>query len=192
MELTQISRSDGQDQSKLKEINEKSNLWKLLIGGFTLRTRLDLNEKYLVPIRKIFEDMESIGSSKSSGSEGKAKMFAKLLKLMGISFKGIDLKLALSNEETFEMFKPMIPGNLVNLDCVDLIDLIGSLVIEKSFIKHYDDTPFIREFIDALHDHAKANIEVGLTCDSFTLSGSFQTEGLKELFDHIMAGMVDE
>lgn len=98
----------------------------------------------------------------------------------------------LSDEETFKLFLDSFPRTANWPDVLDLIDELGVLFERSHVIREYDNKPFVRDFIDALHDYANANIELGLTCDSFTLSGSIQTEGLKELFDHIMTGMVDE
>lgn len=104
----------------------------------------------------------------------------------------MSLRVNLSDEETFKLFLDSFPRTANWPDVLDLIDELGVLFERSHVIREYDNKPFVRDFIDALHDYANANIELGLTCDSFTLSGSIQTEGLKELFDHIMTGMVDE
>lgn len=77
-------------------------------------------------------------------------------------------------------------------DGADLVDEIGIMLSKSRLIDYYDNVPYIRQFIDALHDIGRADIEIGITNEYMSSSFSFFTEGFKELFDLIMQGMVDE
>ena len=185
----QITRNDGQDQAKLKEINDKSNLLRLFLSGFAFRLKGEVSAQYLKAGRDwIYKELQK----PSKQFDLLQALDQKLLRFAAFALNGISLRVNLSEEETFNLFLDSFPRTANWPDALDLIDELGVLVERMRLIREYDNTPFFRAFIDALHDYAKANIEVGLTCESFTLSGSFQTEGLKELFDHIMTGMVDE
>lgn len=74
-------------------------------------------------------------------------------------------------------------------DAVDLIDELGLVVTKTGLIEHYDNIPFVRRLVDALHDLGKCSFEFGLTNEDINASFQFDTQGVKELFDLIMGGM---
>lgn len=108
-----------------------------------------------------------------------------------MAFKGAQIRVKLSEDETYKIAKE----GLIKVplpDAADLVDEIGSWLSTSRIIEYYDNVPYIRQFIDALHDLAKADIEIGITTENVTFSLCFFTEGLKELFDLIMQGMADQ
>jgi hypothetical protein len=162
---------------------------RLVLSGFAFRLKGEVSAQYLKAARDwVYGELQK----PSKSFEVLHALDDKLLRFAAFSLNGISMRLNLSEEETYKLFLDSFPRTANWPDAVDLIDELGILAERARMIREYDNKPFFREFIDALHDYAKANIELGLTCESFTLSGSFQTEGLKELFDHIMTGMVDE
>lgn len=105
------------------------------------------------------------------------------------ALKGFQLRVKLSADETYSLLKTNFEG--VELpDAVDLVDELGLMANELDWFKMYDEMPFVKDFVDALHDFAHCDIEMGYTSEQRTFSFSFHTKGIKEIFDLIMQGCV--
>lgn len=170
---------DIKDPKKLKELNEKTNLFKLITHGLALKVKLDIAKKYLKDLRtKIIGGMKKLVDQLFPD-----KVFNFCLK----AIKGIHVRLKLSPEETYGLFKNSV-GELELPDAADLIDEIGMFLHDQKLINMYDNIPFVKEVIDSFHDLAKCDIEAGYCSLQRTASLNFYTEGIKELFDNIMQG----
>lgn len=164
-------------------MNADSNLLKLIMSGFAMRIKADVSKKYLKEIRarliKIINSML------------KDTIQDKLVNFTLKAVRGLQARVKMSPEETFSLFKTHFDG-IDMPDGADLVDEIGLMAAEAGWVKYYDNVPFIRHMIDSLHDLAVCDIEVGYTSEQRTCSLKFVTKGIKELFDLIMAGCVEE
>lgn len=97
----------------------------------------------------------------------------------------------MSEDDIMKMVHDVIGVSTPLPDAVDLIDEIGMGLSKTGMIEHYDNIPFVRRLIDALHDLGKCSFEFGITNEDVNLSLQIDTQGVKELFDLIMAGMED-
>ena len=147
-----------------------------------IRTNLDVNKNAIKWIRKAISDV--INNYKIISEN-------KLFKFAAMAFKGAQIRVKLSEDETYKIAKEGL-ANVPLPDAADLVDEIGSWLSTSRIIEYYDNVPYIRQFIDALHDLAKADIEIGMTTENVTFSLCFFTEGFKELFDLIMQGMANQ
>jgi hypothetical protein len=163
-------------------MNIDSNLLKLIMHGFALRLKADVAKKYLKQIRKRL--IKIIGPFLTMIFPERIANFC--IKAV----RGFQARVKMSPEETYSIFKTHFDG--IDLpDAADLIDELGLFSAEAGWIKYYDNVPFIKHMVDSLHDTAICDIEVGYTSEQRTFSLKFQTKGIKELFDLIMAGCVD-
>ena len=154
----------------------------MLCCGAAIRTNLDVNKNAVKWVRKSVSEMMA-----SFGLDSKNK----LIKFIGMAFKGAQMRIKLSEDETYKMAIEAL-GNTPLPDAADLVDEIGTWLSNTRIIEYYDNVPYIRQFIDALHELAKADIEIGMTSEHITCSLNFFSEGFKELFDLIMQGMNDQ
>ena len=170
------------DPKKLKEMNEKSNLFKLITHGFAFRLKADITRKYLKEVRarvfKIFGNFIN-----TLFPDKMANFFLK-------AFKGLQVRVKLSHEETYGLFQNSI-GEFDLPDAVDLIDEIGMAAHEYKWVRAYDNMPFVKEFVDALHELGQCDLEVGYTSPQRTFSANLHTQGIKELFDNVLKGFSD-
>lgn len=148
--------------------------------GAAVRGRVDISKQALPSVRQIFSEFLVDSSGRHD----------KLLDFLSLAFKGISMRVKLTENETYEMMKNLF-GDKPLPDAADLVDELGMMISHLRLIEYYDNVPYIREFVDAIREYAKANIEFGVTYEKATASISFQTEGVKETFDLIMAGMTD-
>lgn len=179
-----MSRAEGNNEAKFKEINDKTNLLRLVLSGLAFRLKADVSKQYIQKVREWLAFY--LANEKRSYLLGD-----KALRFVLLALSGISARINLSDEETYKLFLDSFPRTVNWPDAIDLIDELGIFLERSELIQDYDNKPFIREFIDALHDYGKAIVEVGVTCDQFTVSVGAQTEGFKEIFDNIMAGMED-
>jgi len=115
----------------------------------------------------------------------------KLLLFLILSFKGMNFRMKMSEDDIMKMIHDVIGLSTPLPDAVDLVDELGMAVSKTGLIEHYDNIPFIRRLVDALHDMGRCSFEFGITNEDINLSFQFDTQGVKEVFDLIMAGMED-
>ncbi len=147
--------------------------------GAALRIYLDVSKRGVSALRKmitsIISDLDGALSDQT-------------YKFMALAFKGLQMRLRMTDDETYHMVKEHF-SNVALPDGIDLVDAIGKYLSDSRIIEYYDNVPYIREFIDALHEYAKADIEIGVHGEKFTCSIGGFTEGIKELFDLVLQGM---
>ena len=160
-------------------MRQKSNLFKLILHGFAFRFKADISSNYLKEVRH-----RIIGVGKNSID---TMIPDKALNFCIKAVKRLHLKVKMSPEETYAQFKDLFK-DLDFPDTADLIDEIGHTASQFKFAHYYDNTPFVKDFIDAIHELAKCDIEFGYSSPQRTFGLNFQTEGIKELFDQVMLG----
>lgn len=176
-----MDRKTADDPLLAKELNDKSNLLRVGLCGAAVRARVEINKTCVNSVRdQVLGLLQSDLSWKND----------KFTKFLISAFRGFSMRLKLSENESYNMAKDMFEGKTLP-DAADLVDEFGTILSETRLIEYYDNVPYIREFIDALHDYCKCNMELGLATQHITFSLSFATEGCKELFDLIMQGMTD-
>lgn len=180
--LGSIDRNEMKNSSsnpqKMKEINEKSNLFRLITHGIALRVKVDIAKKYLKQVRiRILKAAANLINSMVTN-----KIFNFCLKAL----KGIHIRLKLSPFETYGLFQSSI-GEMDLPDAADLIDEIGMMANHK-LIRYYDNIPFVRELVDAIHEQGHCDMELGYSSPQRTCLIEMHTQGIKEVFDAIMQG----
>ena len=113
----------------------------------------------------------------------------KLLLYLILSFKSLNVRLRLSEDDMMKLVHDVIGVNTPLPDAVDLVDELGIMAHTLGLIDQYDNIPFIRRLVDSLHLLAKCSFEFGIFSEDANASIQVDTEGVKELFDLIMAGM---
>jgi len=178
--MEKVYRDKGNDPAGSEKMKEETNLLKHLLGGAAVRGRVDISRQSLHRVREMIAEIVVRSRYKND----------KLLDFLVMAFRGVAMKVKLSDNDTYSFVSKVLNRNKGAFpDGADIVDEIGMLLSNTRLIEYYDNVPYIREFVDALREHARASIEFGLTFDKATASISLQTEGIKELFDHIMAGM---
>ena len=162
-------------------MNQNSNLFKLITHGLAFRLKIDIAKKFLKEARtKILGVTKSFIDSVLSD-----KVFNFCLK----AIKGLFIRIKLSPQETYGLLHSSF-GELDLPDAADLVDELGMMANEAKLVHYYDNTPFIKEFIDALHDYGQCSFEFGYSSTQRTFGINVYTQGIKELFDTLMQGFI--
>lgn len=164
-------------------MNQESNLMKLFMHGFNLRVKADVSKKFLKEIRTRL--------IKGLGPILNEMVPDKFLNFVIKAVKGLQARVKMSPEETYGLFKSHFEG-LDLPDGADLVDEIGIAASQGGLFHYYDNVPFVKHMIDSLHDIAECDVEIGYTSEQRTGAVNFHTKGIRELFDLIMAGCVEQ
>lgn len=171
-----MDRKTANDPDKSQEINQKANLLRFFFSGICLRLRGDVSSTAIPKIRSMLSQLPNLPTEK-------------LLLFLMMGFKGLNFRMRMSEDDIMKMVHDVIGVTTPLPDAVDLIDELGLMVTKTGLIEHYDNIPFVRRLVDALHDLGKCSFEFGLTNEDINASFQFDTQGVKELFDLIMGGM---
>lgn len=163
-------------------MSDKSSLLRLILCGAALRIYVDTTKMGKVALRKFLTSYAI--------SDWLALFSDKTFRFITLAFRGLQMRMKLADELTYNLVKDLLHDVPIP-DGVDLVDAVGKSMSESNFIGQYDNVPFIREFIDALHDFGKADFEFGIHSEAFTFSFGGFTEGIKELFDLVIQGMTE-
>jgi len=178
--LKGVKRDLGEDEEKSDIMKEETGLIRVLLGGAKVSAKIDMAKQALHRVREMMQKY----FVRIKGFRDKLVDFA------CIALRGLIMKVKLSDKDLFEIVKKIFERGILKLpDGADVIDEIGMFLSNSRLIEYYDNVPYIREFVEALHEHALADIEFGVTFDKASASISIKTEGVKELHDEIMAGM---
>lgn len=184
--LTMLDRHSMQEikeDKDLKEINEKTNLFRLVTHGLAIKIKADIAKKFLKEVRARILQI---------GNDFINMFFPdKVMNFAIKALKGIHMRIKLTQEETYTLFKDSV-GDIDLPDAADLIDELGVFVSERKLIDIYDNMPFVKEFIDSFHDLAKCDIEIGYSSSQRTASVNMVTQGIRELFDLLIQGFLEE
>lgn len=109
--------------------------------------------------------------------------------LMGL--KNLHLRIKFSSGEAEEILQSIMEDSGIRCpDAIDLIDFIGFAMSYGPFLDAYDNMPFVTALVDTLKEVGVAKVEFGLTHRLFTAGCQMKTEGVKEIFELTMNGMV--
>lgn len=175
--LPQVDRKESENEAFMKDLNEQGAVLKLFLCGFAFRVAATLDKD---TIANITDDFLSTGTDRISN-------------YLALAFKGLNMRVKLSNEDTYQLAVERLKANNIDVpDAADLVDALGLFLTEETdLLQMYDNMPFVRDFLDALHDLAKTDIEAGYFSEKLLIQASFKTEGFKDLFDQLMEGMSD-
>lgn len=103
------------------------------------------------------------------------------------AFKGLQVKVSLSPEQTYSMLESQFEG--IDLpDAIDLLDEIGMFANQDLWIDYYDEFPFFRDLADAVYECGICDLEFGYASEQRTIAAKVKSGGIKELFDLVIAG----
>ena len=156
----------------------------MFLKGFAFRIRGDISINAINALRK--EGAKLMGSLNNKKLNEKNKNSA----MMILAIKAFHMKIKFQPGESSQFLAAFLDntGGLAP-NSIDLVDIIGAMLSQSSFMTSYDNMPFFQQTIDIFHEVAQCNIEFGISNHLFTSSLNFKTEGIDLLFDLIMKGM---
>jgi hypothetical protein len=170
-----VDRKTANNPANAKEINEKGNLLRFILSGISLRLRGNVASNAIPKIRSMLLGLQLPTE--------------KLLLYLILSFKSLNLRLRMSEDDMMKMVHDVIGVDTPLPDAVDLVDELGMMASQLGFIDNYDNIPFIRRLVDSLHDLAQCSFEAGLFTEDLNASVQIETQGVKELFDLVIGGL---
>jgi hypothetical protein len=168
------------EEEKLKILDE-TNLLRLFLSGFTLNAKVDCSGANKHVLRKMLV-------SSMRGIEYAPKS----IRFSFLAFNSCVFKMKLSQAKTFNMVMEFL--NQVNPDIpdgADLVDELGTFIDRIDGFNAYSGFPPFRNLVDTVKEHGLCEVEGGLVNPVLNLALKVQTEGIKELIDLVLGGMVD-
>lgn len=149
---------------------------RFIFSGICIRLRGDISSTAIPKIRGLLLSMPELPTEK-------------ILLFLLLAFKGLNFRMRMSEDDIMKMVHDVIGLTTPLPDAVDLVDEIGMMLSKTGMIEHYDNIPFVRRLVDALHDLGRCSFEFGMMNEDINFSLQFDTQGVKELFDLVMGGM---
>jgi EF-hand domain pair len=182
--VAKISRIQPEMSTEEAEaIKDETNLFRFFLKGFTFGLQINGNiEVRNTLFSKLFKEHEA------------RILNDKALYFMYLCFRSGSGKLKLSSDDTYELFMDFLNKNNPNIpDGADLVDFLGELYGESHFHDSVLGLPPLRTLWEAIKEHGKCVADAGYFIPGHcSIIASIKTEGIKELFELVEAGMVEE
>lgn len=177
-----VSRSQNLTEEEKERLLDETNLLRLFLSGFSARARVDCSEANKPVLRNFL--LEKIGLEPQE--------VPKSFRFMLLAFNSCQFRMRLSPEKTFNMVMDFLNQKNPDVpDGADLVDEVGLALDGSGTLNAYYELPFFRNFVDSIKEYALCDVEVGFHSIPLNASMKFQTEGIKELWEHVLDGMVE-
>ena len=179
--MTQISRSTDYDkdpQAKEKMLQE-TNLFKFFLSGISILMDVTSDSNLKEQLMK-----EVVAKAKDQLKERTTRFFL-------LAARSAFMRVKLSTENTYDLFMEFLNSLKLDVpDGADFIDAIGSGFAKFNIAVMIRMVPALNNFLNWLLEEGLFDFHFGVLVKGGAVHVRIQTEGIKELYEKVMAGFM--
>lgn len=166
------------DKAAKEKLLDETNLFKFLLSGISLVATMtcdsELKQNLMADFVKKF----------------KYDLFnERTRRFFGLAMRGFIARVRLSSASTYELFMDFLNNAVPDIpDGADLIDFLGMSAAKLNLVSAIRTMPQVEAFVDWLKDECICDVFLGVAIKDGACHYQFKTEGVKELYEKILAG----